>query len=315
MITWLIVGICLLISFVFSGIEAGILSVNRVRIRHRARTGDPAALTLQTLLQAPERLLMTVVIVTNLMNIFAVTLTTQVFVRWWGSYGYAISLLVFFPLYLFALELFPKSLFRRFSTKLLALLAAPLRLADRILSPFLHLGTRLVRRFSPGEAAFNGKLFTGREDFKYFMLENEKSGGITPVQRELIQNVVDFRALLARDLMRPLADFPCQRYESNISDLIAASDHGHLETFLIVSESGEIMGVADLFDILLDRDHRTHLSSHTRALPRVSATEGAPRILRKLSASHTKMALVMDGNKPVGLIFRETLYKRMISPT
>lgn len=314
MILWFLIGLCLFISFLFAGIESGILSINRVHLRHRADEGDPSAKTLQSMLQHPERILMTVVIVTNLMNIFAITLTTQIFVNWWDAAGYFISLLIFFPLYLFALELFPKSLFRRLSTDFLAALATPLRIADRLLSPFLHFGTLLMHRFSRNEAAFNHKLFTAREDFQYFLQETEKAGSISPIQRDLIHNVVEFRALTALDLMRPLSEFPTQRQESGINDLIAASKQGQQETFLIVSESGEIVGFADLYEILLDRDHRTQLSSYTRPLTRVAATDAAPRVLRKLTATHSKMALVVDGQKPIGLVFRDSLYKRVISP-
>ena len=73
---------------------------------------------------------MTVLIVTNLMNIFALTLTTQEFVRWLGPRGYCLALVLALPVYLMGLELLPKSLFRRFPYRALAFLATPLRLAD-----------------------------------------------------------------------------------------------------------------------------------------------------------------------------------------
>ena len=56
---WLAVGGCLLVSFVFSGIEAGILSVNRVRLKHRLKMGDSAARTLDRLLARRGRILVT----------------------------------------------------------------------------------------------------------------------------------------------------------------------------------------------------------------------------------------------------------------
>ena len=91
--TWLAVALCLLVSFVFSGIEAGILSVNRVRLRHRVdELRDRAAIRLDRLLRDPERLLVTVLVVTNLMNIFAITLTAQEFVAWCGVWGYPAAL-------------------------------------------------------------------------------------------------------------------------------------------------------------------------------------------------------------------------------
>src|SRR3954468_11699737 len=101
---WIFVALFLLASFVFSGIEAGILSVNRVRLAHREKSGDRAAAKLNRLLAEPERLLVTVLVVTNLMNISAVVLTAQELVRIYGAPGYLIALAVFLPIFLFGIE-------------------------------------------------------------------------------------------------------------------------------------------------------------------------------------------------------------------
>src|SRR3712207_727485 len=98
---WGAVLCCLLVSFLFSGIEAGILSVNRVRLKHRVKLRDRAALKLNRLLDNPERLLVTVLVVTNLMNISALLLTTQVLVARFGSSGYWYALAGSLPVYVF----------------------------------------------------------------------------------------------------------------------------------------------------------------------------------------------------------------------
>ena len=121
---WIAILGCLVISFVFSGIEAGLLSVNRVRLKHRLKHRDKAAITLNRLLGHPERLLVTVLLVTNLMNIFAATLATQQAVAYLGDAGYFAALVLFLPVYLIGLELLPKSLFRRFPYRSLASLSA-----------------------------------------------------------------------------------------------------------------------------------------------------------------------------------------------
>ena len=53
---WLLVVLCWLVSFLFAGIEAGLLALDPVRLRHRAKSGDRAALRLEQLLRRPERL-------------------------------------------------------------------------------------------------------------------------------------------------------------------------------------------------------------------------------------------------------------------
>ena len=313
MILWLVIAGLLSVSFIFSGIEAGILSVSRVRLRNRVKHRDRAALRLQKLLRKPERLLLTVVIVTNLANLFAITFATSVFSRHWGHWGYGVALLVFAPLYLFGLELFPKALFRRFPMHALAFLSGPLRLAYIALGPVLRLSASLGRRLFPPLEDDSRKLFAAREDFKYVTLESERVGAISPTERRLIHGIVDFRSVSARDLMQPLADFPTIQEGAWVEELIAASRGGSLERFLVVSESGEIVGIISLFEAILSRTPGARISSHIRPIGPIPATESALRVLHKLRTARTHVALVMEGETPQGLLFAEALYRRLVS--
>src|SRR5437870_376567 len=132
---WLAVALCMFVSFMFAGVEAGILSVNRVRLRHQLKLGDKSASKLERLLAHPERLLFTVLLVTNFMNVCVILLSTQEMVLWLGHRGYVVALVVCLPLYLLGFELLPKSLFRRFPYRALAALSELLRITELALSP------------------------------------------------------------------------------------------------------------------------------------------------------------------------------------
>jgi Mg2+/Co2+ transporter CorB len=173
---WLAVLVCFFVSFIFSGTEAGLLSVNRVRLKHRLKHRDRAAIILNRLLEHPERTLVTVLLVTNLMNIFAMTLATQQLVGYCGNRGYFVALVIFLPVYLIGLELLPKSLFRRFPYRSLAAICGPLRVADVVLSPFHFVGSRLSRMLVGDQKWERGKLFVAREDFKYLTIESDARG-------------------------------------------------------------------------------------------------------------------------------------------
>src|SRR5436305_12107895 len=111
---WLRVGLCWVISLLFCGIEAGLLALNPVRLRHRAKSGDGGAQRLQKMLKQPERLLITVLLVTNAADIIALIILTRELVIRWSWIGYAIAVAIALPVYLFLLGVLPKSLFRRF---------------------------------------------------------------------------------------------------------------------------------------------------------------------------------------------------------
>src|SRR5438552_551718 len=113
MITGFIIACCWVISFIFNGIESGLLSIDPVRLRQKVKRRVPAALTLNRLLQRPERLLVTVLLVTNAADILGLLLLTRQLVRSFGYAGYVLSLLIALPVYLFLLGV-PKSLFRGF---------------------------------------------------------------------------------------------------------------------------------------------------------------------------------------------------------
>src|SRR5258708_13394432 len=222
---WPAVGVCFAVSFVFSGIEAGLLSVSRVGLKQRLKHRDKAAIVLNRLLEHPERLLVTVLLVTNLMNIFAMTLATQQFVGYLGNAGYFAALGVFLPVYLIGLELLPKSLFRRFPYRALAAISGPLRIADLLLSPFHFFGSRLSRLLVGERAGERGKLFVAREDFKYLTIESERQGALTKDERQMIHNVFDFRAIKAADVMLPLANVQTISASAPTEELIHRSPH------------------------------------------------------------------------------------------
>jgi putative hemolysin len=288
---WLAVLGCFCVSFVFSGIEAGLLSVNRVRLKHRLKHRDKAAITLNRLLEHPERLLVTVLVVTNLMNIFAITLATQQFVAWFGNAGYFAALAVFLPFYLIGLELLPKSLFRRFPYRSLASLCGPLRLADLALSPFHFVGYRLSKLLIGAHVGERQKLFVAREDFKYLTIESERQGALGKDERQMIHNVVDFRAVKATDVMLPLANVQTISANASIEDLIERSRHANI-----------------------DRQPGSLVESYQRRIVKVNANEPAYSIVRRLRAARVTLAVVLDTTgKQIGVVAWEDLIRRLVT--
>lgn len=311
---WLAIVCCLAVSFVFSGIEAGILSVNRIRLRHRVKLRDRAAVKLNRLLATPERLLVTVLVVTNLMNISAVILATQELVRMLGAHGYWVALAAFLPIYLIGLELLPKSLFRRFPYRALAMLSEPLRIADLLLSPMHFVGWHSSRLFFARRPPEQRKLFVAREDFKYLTIESERTGTLGSAEREMIHNVVDFRAIAARDVMIPLAQAQTIAASAPLEELFTRGAESGFERWPVTSETGEITGLIDLFDLALEPRRRGRVESFQRRIVRVKENEPAYAVLRKLRAARATLAAVLGaGEKPVGIVSAEDLVRRLVA--
>jgi len=313
--TWIAVAICVLVSLMFSGIEAGILSINRVRLRHRRKLNDPAANKLSALLAKPERLLVTVLLVTNFMNICAILLTTRELVSAWGKIGYLCALILWLPVTLLGLEFLPKSLFRRFPYRALAPLAEVLRVTDILLSPVLALGAMVVRLI-PRKLASDEekKLFIAREDFKYLTIESERQGALSKVEREMIHSVVDFRAVTAKDVMMPMENVRALRSDARVSDVLKLCRETNLERLPVLSPKDEVVGLVNVFDILFDPSQRDAISSYTRRIVTVTPDEEAFHVIQKLRAARVTVAAVVPARtaKPLGIVSAEDLIARLV---
>ena len=311
---WFAVLACVVISFIFSGIEVGLLSVNRVRLKHRLKHRDKAAITLNRLLEHPERLLVTVLLVTNLMNIFAITLATQQFVARLGNVGYFAALVLFLPVYLIGLELLPKSLFRRFPYRALASISGPLRLADLLLSPFHFVGSRVSKLLLGERSGERQKLFVAREDFKYLTIESERQGTLGKDERQMIHNVVDFRAIKAADVMLPLANVQTIPASAPIEELIERSRHANIDRWPLTDEAGEIVGLVNVLDVALDGKKRRMAESYQRRIVKVNSDEPAYSIVRRLRAARVTMAVALDTTgKQIGIVTWEDLIRRLVT--
>lgn len=310
---WLAVLLCLVVSFVFSGIEAGIFSVNRVRLKHRVKLREPAALTLNRLLRQPDRVLITVLVMTNLMNIFALTLATQELGGAYGARGYLYAAIAALPVYLIGLELLPKALFRRFPYRALAAFAWLLELADWLLAPMHFLGQRLFGLCFGRRPAAEAKLFGAREDFKYLTIESEREGALTSSERQMIHSVVDFRSVTARQVMLPMEQVRAIGVQAPLSELIRQGEEAGIDRWPVLSETGEIVGLVNVFDVALDGRRSGIVESYQRRMVKVGPEEPAYSVLRKLRAARATMAAVVGaGARPLGVVTWESLVGRLV---
>jgi len=310
--TWILVILLLVVAFLFSGVEAGILSMNRVRLRHRVKQRDRAALKLERLLARPERLLITVLVVTNLASVFAVTLAAEEWVSAYGQKGYFLTLAVFLPIYLFGVELLPKALFRRFPYRAVAWLAEPLRLADLLLTP-LHALSGGLSRILGAEAQEGQKLFVAREDFKYLTIETERAGELSQVERKMIHGVVDFRTVTARDVMIPIEQVKAISAGADLSELIAKGKETHLDRWPVQTENGTFSGIVNMLDVALSGREGGRADSLQRRIVKLAPNEPAYTVLHKLRAGRSRMAAVLgpDG-KPIGIVTWEDVVMRLV---
>lgn len=313
MTAWFAILFCWIISFLFSGIEAGLLAVDPVRLRAQAKRGQLGVRRLERLLKHPERMLVTVLLVTNMADIVALILLTHRLVRTFGSVGFFVSLVVALPVYGFVLGVLPKSLFRRFPFRALVTLAGLLDLVSTLLWPVLELGKQLGRPFLPGKTS-DARLFAAREELKQITAQSEKEGSLTTTERVMIHNVVDFTSVKARDVMVPLAHAITIEPTTTVQNILRLSATKQIDRVPVVAKNGEAVGLVNVHDILFDQNTASSVNKYIRRIVTAREDESAYRLIQRLRAARLGLAVVVNQKRKLtGIVTAEELIKRLVS--
>ena len=311
---WLALLCCWAVSFVFAGIEAGLLSIDSVRLRHNVKQGDPAALELDRLLRQPERLLVTVLLITNFADILGLLILTQQLAHRLGSAGYPAAFFIALPIHLFLLGVLPKSLFRRFPYRALAALAGLLKFTSNLLWPLLELGRCASRLFLRRSPAARPRIFAAREELKQITAQGERDGSLTATERAMIHNIVDFRSVRVADVMVPLPEVVSIRASASVRELLQLSAAQSIDRLPVLSAEGNATGLVNVLDILLDQSAPRPLPTYVRRIVTTRLDEPAYRLIRRLRAARLSLAAVVNAEGILaGIVTAEDLIKRLVA--
>jgi putative hemolysin len=247
----LVIGLGLVLSFLFSGMEAGVLALSRLRIRQLMREGNPKATVLHGYLESPENFLWTILIGNTLANLVVVGLGVMLLHEWLGQWPalLALSFLAVILLFYAFFELLPKMLFRMFPNRLSLALAGPFRFIHLVLSPLVLLMSKLSRgllRWTGGKM-FTGHLFGSREEMRLFMQESAQ--GLTSDERMMINRVLDLQSIAVRNITIPMEKVATVNTQTPMEEVLKLSQERKLSRLPVWRLEGNrrrIVGILNL---------------------------------------------------------------------
>ena len=178
------------ISFIFSGIESGVFSINRSRIRLQMREGNKGAALLLNFQRELENFYLTILFGNAIANgVFAIVLVLMLKEIATGALFWSLFLLFVFLLFTFC-DLLPKKLFSRFPDKLSIAVARPFRAVQITLTPFVRLTQALFGNTLAGAVGptLPKRLFKNREELKKLMEDSDDS--LSDEERTMISQVL-----------------------------------------------------------------------------------------------------------------------------
>jgi len=218
-----VLPMCLAVSFLCSGMEAGLFTLGRWRIVQQMRAGHARAARLYAYLQNAENFLWTVLI-GNTIAFFGAMWIVAIALLWGVNrhdLAFWVSFLgAAFVFYLFC-DLLPKTLFRKFPNRLCLLLSAPFRLLHIALSPFVSLveGIASLLLQWTGGRTYKGQVFSNRNELRLLM--EDTSDTLTSEERGMMHRVFDLNNIAVRQLVIPFARFPALSVNDATGDVLA----------------------------------------------------------------------------------------------
>ena len=191
-------------SAFFSSSETGMLSLNRYRLRHMMREGHKGAHRASRLLERPDRLLGTILVGNNVVNILAASIATVIAVDIWGEAGIAISTVALTIVVLIFGEITPKTL-AALRPEMIAFPASHLLLLlQRLLYPVVWLTSMisngLLKLFGI-DPAERGSDALSNEELRSIVRD---SGHDLPTNRQnMLLSVLDLETVTVNDIMIP----------------------------------------------------------------------------------------------------------------
>lgn len=306
-------------SAFFAGAETGLISLNRVRLRHEVERKNRRALIINGFVENTERLLGTTLLGNSLANVLVGVYASALAVQLLGGGRVWVNLvatIVASALLLVLGEIAPKTLFRRYPHRLCMTLADALDAMAWALAPFavvVGFVMRVIVRLG-GKAETPRSFFVNREELKYLAKEGEAGGALTAEERAMIDGVFDFPYKSAHDVMVPLARAAIVERDTSRKELLETSQRTGFARFP-VRDGEKIVGVVNVYQVLFDdtgRDGQT--AGQLMQKPQFAlSTERVNRILPVLRAGRHPMSIVVDPQgKHVGLLTIEDIVEEIV---
>lgn len=205
---FIIVAILLFLSAFFSSAETALTTVNRHKLRAQADEGSKRAKRVLAVTENPSKLLSTILIGNNIVNISASALTTTLCTNLFGSryLGYATGILTLLVL-IFG-EITPKTLATQYSIAFSKIFVYPIWFLMIVLTPFvalLNMITGVIFKLLKVDPSKQSETITESE-LRTIVDVSHEDGVIEQDERFMISNVVDFGDALSKDIMIPRAD-------------------------------------------------------------------------------------------------------------
>ncbi|MBA7473037.1 hypothetical protein ES707_08371 [subsurface metagenome] len=314
---------CLLLSAFFSSSETAFISLQRFRLEHLVETKTKGARRVAKMIERPEKLLSTILLGNNFVNVAAAALATILAISVWGekpgvliaTIGVTIILLIF-------CETTPKTIATRHAEKLSLILARPIQIISWLLTPFVVALSWIASGFT---RLVSGtpvpRSLVSEEEIRTMISVGHKEGTVEKSEAEMLHNVFDFGDRPVREVMVPRPEVVCIEQGSKIADFLALYAQSPLSRFPVYQENMDsVVGILSVKDVLMALangtiDNQSVIDDLIRPAYFTPETKRISELFTEMRDKNYRMTVVVDEyGGTAGIVSLSRLVEEIVGP-
>lgn len=307
-------AVLILMSGYFSATETAFLSCNKTRLRTMAEKGNKRAALVNRLNENYDRLLSTILIGNNIVNLTAASIGTVLFVRLYGDIGATVSTAVITVLVLIFGEITPKNVAKDCPEKFAMFSAPIIRVLIWIFTPlnFLFgLWKKLVSKVLHLES--DSKM--SQEELLMLVEEVREGGTIDSEEGDLLKNAIEFNDMRAEDILTHRVDLEAVDIESTKEEIAEVFTQSKFARLPVYEDSiDNIIGILNMKDFYDGTGITAKSIRDIMTKPLfVLKSEKIDELLKLLQETKSQMAVILDEyGGTLGIVTLEDILEELV---
>ncbi|MFC6837325.1 hemolysin family protein [Halomarina ordinaria] len=297
-----VIFLLIVLSAFFSSSEIAMFSLASHRVDALNEEGRPGAATVKRLKQDPHRLLVTILVGNNIVNIAMSSIATGLLSFYLsGGAAVAVATLAITAVVLLFGESAPKSYAIENTENWALRIARPLKLAEYVLLPLVvtfDFLTRQVNRVTGGRAAIETSYVT-RQEISDIIETGEREGVLDEDERQMLQRTLRFNDTIAKEVMTPRLDMTGIPQDATIEEAIETCIHsGHARMPVYEGSLDNVAGIVHIRDLVRDLNYGERgdleLGDLIEPTLHVPESKNVDELLREMRENRMHMVIVID---------------------
>ncbi|MFT9497001.1 HlyC/CorC family transporter [Anaerosolibacter sp.] len=317
---WHLIALIFLLggSAFFSASETALMSLSKIRVRHMVEENIRGAQSIEKVIENPSKLLSTILIGNNVVNIGASALATALALELFGSKGVGIATGMMTVLVLVFGEITPKSLAAQNSEKVSLKFVNTIIFLMKILSPivkvFTYVTSGLIKLLG-GDANKYQPVIT-QEELRTMVNVGHEEGVLEVEEKQMIDKVFEFGDLYVKDVMVQRRDIVAVDFDSTYKELIDIVKEEQFSRYPIYREKMDnIIGFLNVRDLFLseDAEEKFRLEKYIREPFYTFEFKKIAEVFKEMKKARTHMGIVLDEyGSTAGIITIEDLIEEIV---